>query len=106
MLGTNKTKALRLEQYSPRQDISKMIVDNAHPARFENINKLPKVHSQFKKALELTQFNKCITRKQASPDIAMLEPLRADCGVSSYSPDIPKYYEGQPGYKKNTLRLA
>lgn len=66
MLGTNKSNALRFDQYCDRTDITKMIPVNPHKRRFDNIEKLPMINSKFNNSFKL-EINRTIGRKQASP---------------------------------------
>lgn len=78
-LGTTKTLALRFDQYTPRPNIESTVQVNAHEKRFENINKLPSIHSSNRKSIAV-DIRKQISRQQACPPSAgfivnSIEPL-------------------------------
>lgn len=102
-LGTTKTLALRFDQYTPRPNPESTSKVNAHEMRFENINKLPSIHSSNKKSLAV-DIRKQISRQQACPPSAgfIVNSIEALTQHGEfYSQEIPKFYKGQPGYKQS-----
>ena len=69
MLGTNKSPALRLEQYKTKQDICTMIDVNPHEGRFDNFETLPMINSKYGNSFKL-EIKKNLGRKEASPSNA------------------------------------
>ena len=118
-MGTNKTSALRLDLYNSKQDMTTMITVNPHEGRFDNFNHFPRINSKYKNSFKLdlqktsgrdtviTINTRLIKEKQNSPFTEVklgnkvgLDKPNAPSQTAFYGMEIPKYYSGQPGFKK------
>ena len=109
LLGTNKSPALRFDQYCGKTDITAMINVHPHDKQFEPIDKLPLINSKFKNSSKVS-IKKQISREQALPrnagnTVNTTQP-NSPSRTQFYTSEIPKYYEGQPGFKKHLKETA
>ena len=122
VLGTNKTNTLRLDQYTQREEItnqyknSKVLACNPHDEQFESINKLPKINSKYRNTYQ-HEIKKTIGRQgHGSQPTEFYKPHKngndvnvgapnSPANTAFYNTEIPKFYPGQPGYKKHLRQV-
>ena len=97
LLGTNKTLALRLDQYKKRPDFTSLNEINPHEARFETFEALPHINSKYKTAYRGLEIKKTMGRsddpKNAGHQIIIDNPSNP-AKTNFYDPDVPKFYPG------------
>lgn len=102
-LGTNKTSALRLDQYHSRPDITSTIDVDPHESRFVKFEALPHINSKYKTAFKGPAIKKTLGRDDqptnAGHTITIDNPSNP-AKTNFYAPEIPKFYPGQPGFKQ------
>ena len=81
-----------------------MIPVNPHEGRFDNFETLPMINSKYGNSFKL-EIKKNLGRKEASPSNAghqiRIDNPNCPANTSFYNEEIPKFFPGQPGFKKH-----
>ena len=85
-----------------------MINVNPHEGRFESFNALPHINSKFKTAFRGQSIKNHTGREndaKCNGYVMTIHPPNCPANTNYYSEEVPRFYPGQPGFKKHLKDL-